>query len=97
MPNLSFGPALCSAVHQITQLPLDVHSMVAHADSLIEAFVRAGANRIAVHVEAVRHLHRTLTVIREHGVQPGVALGNPATPLMMLDSKPLANISIPSF
>jgi ribulose-phosphate 3-epimerase len=84
VPNLTFGPGLCSAVRQITQLPLDVHLMVADADSLLDAFVRAGANRISVHVEAVRHLHRTLSVIRERGVQPGVAL-NPATPLAFLE------------
>jgi ribulose-phosphate 3-epimerase len=84
VPNLTFGPGLCSAVRQITHLPLDVHLMVADADSLLDAFVRAGANRISVHVEAVRHLHRTLSVIRERGVQPGVAL-NPATPLATLD------------
>jgi len=84
VPNLTFGPGLCAAVRRTTKLPLDVHLMVANADALLEPFARAGASRIAVHVEAVSHLHRTLARIRELGARPGVAL-NPATPAAALD------------
>jgi len=84
VPNLTFGPGLCAAVRHITKLPLDVHLMVTNADELVEPFVQAGANRIAVHVEAVRHLHRSLTHIRSLGAQPGVAL-NPGTPASALE------------
>jgi ribulose-phosphate 3-epimerase len=84
VPNLTFGPGLCAAVRRITKLPLDVHLMVANADALLEPFARAGANRIAVHVEAVTHLHRTLARIRELGAAPGIAL-NPATSATALD------------
>jgi len=84
VPNLTFGPGLCAAVRRLTTLPLDVHLMVADADSLLEPFARAGASRIAVHVEGVVHLHRTLSRIRELGVSPGVAI-NPATPVGALD------------
>ena len=84
VPNLTFGPGLCAAVRRLTSLPLDVHLMVADADSLLDPFARAGANRIAVHVEAVTHLHRTLARIRELHLSPGVAL-NPATPVVALD------------
>lgn len=79
VPNLSFGPALCRTVRGLTELPLDVHLMVAHPDTLLEPFARAGANRLAVHLEAVPHLHRTLARIRELGLTPGVAI-NPLTP-----------------
>ena len=80
VPNLTFGPGLCAAVRRITALPLDVHLMVSNADDLVPPFAAAGADRIAVHVEASAHLHRTLTRIREAGAQPGVAI-NPATPI----------------
>jgi ribulose-phosphate 3-epimerase len=84
VPNLTFGPGLCAAVHRLTRLPLDVHLMVTDPDALVEPFVEAGADRISVHVEAVAHLHRSLTRIRALGAQPGVAL-NPATPASALD------------
>jgi len=84
VPNLTFGPILCAAARRCTALPLDVHLMVERPEPLIEPFVRAGANRIAVHAETVTHLHRTLTAIRELGAMPGVAL-NPMTPLAALD------------
>lgn len=84
VPNLTFGPGLCRAVRRLTALPLDVHLMVTNADALLEAFTEAGANRIAIHAEAVTHLHRSLAQIRALGAQPGVAL-NPATPLAALD------------
>ena len=84
VPNLTFGPGLCSVVSRITSLPLDVHLMVRNADALVEPFVRAGANRISVHVEAVTHLHRTIELIRASGATPGVAI-NPATPVGSLD------------
>ena len=84
VPNLTFGPGLCAAVRRLTELPLDVHLMVTNADDLVEPFAGAGAGRIAVHVEAVTHLHRTLGRIRELGAMPGVAI-NPATPVAALD------------
>lgn len=84
VPNLTMGPGLCAAVRHVTKLPLDVHLMVANPDPLIEPFVRAGADRISVHVEATPNLHRTISAIRELGARPGVAL-NPATSLAALD------------
>jgi ribulose-phosphate 3-epimerase len=84
VPNLTFGSGLCAAVHRITELPLDVHLMVADADALIEPFIAAGAARLCVHVEAVPHLHRTLARIRELGAAPGVAL-NPLTPTVAIE------------
>ncbi len=84
VPNLTFGPGLCAAVRRVTELPLDVHLMVADADALVEPFVVAGAARVCVHVEAVPHLHRTLARIRDLGAAPGVAL-NPLTPAAAID------------
>lgn len=84
VPNLTFGPPLCAAVRRYSRLPLDVHLMVADAAPLIDPFARAGAGRIAVHVEAAPHLHRLLADIRAHGMAPGIAL-NPLTPVSAID------------
>jgi len=80
VPNLTFGPAIVKAVRPATQLPFDVHLMIDNPDPYIADFAAAGANFITVHAEACPHLHRTLQLIREHGVRPGVVL-NPATPI----------------
>ncbi len=84
VPNLSFGPVVVAAVARHSTIPLDAHLMVVDPDPLLAPLARAGVARIAVHVEACRHLHRTLATIRELGVAPGVAV-NPATSLAVLD------------
>jgi len=84
VPNLTIGPAVTAAVRKVTQLPLDCHLMIEDPDRYVEAFVRAGADMVSVHVEAAVHLHRTLQAIRDLGAKAGVVL-NPATPLSSLD------------
>jgi ribulose-phosphate 3-epimerase len=83
VPNLTVGPAVAAAVHKVTRLPLDCHLMIEQPARYVEAFVEAGAEMISVHVEAERHLHRTVQRIRELGAKAGVVL-NPATPLAEL-------------
>ncbi|MFY9609240.1 MAG: ribulose-phosphate 3-epimerase [Blastocatellia bacterium] len=80
VPNITIGPLVVKAARRATDLPLDCHLMITHPDSYISDFARAGASMISVHVEAVVHLNRTLTAIRELGCRPGVVL-NPATPV----------------
>ncbi len=84
VPNLTVGPAVVSAVRRATELPVDCHLMIEDPDRHLEAFARAGAGMISVHVEVVRHLHRTVQAIRDLGAEAGVVL-NPATPLASLD------------
>ncbi len=84
VPNITIGPLIVSAVRPKTKLPLDVHLMINEPDRYIEAFKDAGAEIITVHAEAVRHLDRVVTRIREMGIKAGVAL-NPATPENVLD------------
>ncbi len=79
VPNLTFGPLVVGAVRRCTHLYLDVHLMIVHPESLLEAFVQAGADGITVHAEACPHLQGTLHTIRKLGVRSGVAL-NPSTP-----------------
>jgi len=84
VPNLTFGPPIVQAVRPHSQLPFDVHLMVEQPERLIEAFVKAGADRITVHAEACVHLHRVIHMIKELGLPAGVAL-NPATPLQAIE------------
>jgi ribulose-phosphate 3-epimerase len=80
VPNITIGPLIVEAIRPITKLPLDVHLMIDNPDHYIEAFAKAGADYITVHVEACRHLHRTIHYIKSFGVKAGVVL-NPATPV----------------
>jgi ribulose-phosphate 3-epimerase len=80
VPNITIGPLIVSAIRPITKLPLDVHLMIENPDQYIEAFAKAGADYLTVHVEADRHLHRTIQKIKSLGVKAGVVL-NPATPV----------------
>ncbi len=84
VPNLTMGPAVVKAARRATRLPLDVHLMIEHADLYIDAFADAGADWVSLHVEAVPHLQRTVTRLRERGLKAGVAL-NPATPLVSVE------------
>ncbi len=80
VPNITFGPLVVEAAHRITQLPLDVHLMIEEPERYLEAFAKAGANIITIHLEACRHLHRAVQQIVDLGCQVGVAL-NPSTPI----------------
>ena len=87
VPNITIGPLIVQALRPLadrTGAVLDVHLMIENPDDYVEAFAKAGADIITVHVEAATHLHRTIQVIRELGVKPGVTL-NPATPLNTLE------------
>jgi ribulose-phosphate 3-epimerase len=83
VPNLTFGPPVVAAMARRTRLPLDVHLMVSNPDRLLDAYLAAGAARVAVHYEAATHLDRLLSVIRGKGVRAGVAI-NPASPVELL-------------
>ncbi len=84
VPNISFGAPIIKSIKEITDLPLDVHLMIENPDQYIEDFVDAGADIITVHAEASKHLHRSIQLIRSHGVGAGVSL-NPATSPSVLD------------
>jgi len=80
VPNITFGPLIVKALRPLSNMPLDVHLMIAPADPYLAAFAEAGADHISVHPEAGPHLHRTLQAIRGLGKKAGVVL-NPATPV----------------
>jgi ribulose-phosphate 3-epimerase len=84
VPNLTLGPVVVEALRAATRLPLDVHLMIEEPERSLEAYVRAGADRVGVHVETCPHLHRTLAQIREAGAKACVVL-NPATPVVAIE------------
>jgi ribulose-phosphate 3-epimerase len=79
VPNISIGPDVVKAVRAHTGKPLDVHLMIAPCDPYLEAFAKAGADHIIVHVEAGPHIYRSLQAVRALGKKAGVTL-NPGTP-----------------
>jgi ribulose-phosphate 3-epimerase len=84
VPNITIGMPVVESLRRVTKLPLDVHLMIENADRYVEAFAKAGADGISVHVEASPHLHRTVQLIRAAGARPGVVL-NPATPASSIE------------
>lgn len=84
VPNITFGQPVIKAMRQRSRLFFDVHLMVEVPERYLDGFRDAGADMLVVHVEATRHVQRTLAEIRRLGMQAGIAL-NPATPLCMIE------------
>ena len=84
VPNITIGPLVVKAIRPHSKMLFDVHLMIMEPDRYIQNFVDAGADIITVHVEACRHLHRTITIVKESGVKAGVSL-NPATPIELVE------------
>ncbi|MEX0772172.1 MAG: ribulose-phosphate 3-epimerase [Balneolales bacterium] len=84
VPNISYGPMIVDAARRSSDAFLDVHLMIYNPDQFITDFVKAGADLISVHCEATPHIHRSIQLIKDEGVEAGVAI-NPGTPLELLD------------
>lgn len=84
VPNISIGLPVLEAVRRATALPIETHLMIVEPERYAEAFVRAGADIVTVHIETTAHCNRLLTTIRDAGAVPGITL-NPATPLVMIE------------
>ncbi len=87
VPNISIGLPIVQALRPLADehaLFLDTHLMIVEPEKYITAFADAGADLLTVHVETCPHLHRTIQMIKEAGMQAGVAL-NPATPTTTLE------------
>jgi ribulose-phosphate 3-epimerase len=78
--NISFGPAVVQAVNEANGIFLDAHLMISRPDHYLQRFIDAGSDLITVHVEADHDVSKTLQIIREAGLQAGLAL-NPGTPI----------------
>jgi ribulose-phosphate 3-epimerase len=78
VPNISFGPMIIEFIRKTTSKVCDVHLMIEEPEKYTEAFKKAGADILTVHVEACRHLHRNIQQIKQMGMKAGIAL-NPHT------------------
>lgn len=85
VPNISFGFPVIKAINKYAEKPLDVHLMIIKPERYISQFKEAGADTLIVHFEACPHLHSTLQVIKNEGMQTGVAI-NPHTAVNNLDA-----------
>ena len=80
VPNITLGPGIVKSLRKDVNMVFDTHLMIENPDNYIKDFVDTGSDLIVVHVEACRHLHRTIQNIKSYNVKAGVAL-NPATPI----------------
>jgi ribulose-phosphate 3-epimerase len=78
VPRFGLYPELLAELRSETQLPIEVHLMTKNPDPYIDTLVKAGANRIIVHLEALAHPLKTISLIKESGIEAGIAL-NPLT------------------
>jgi ribulose-phosphate 3-epimerase len=83
VPNISYGLPVIEQITKATTKPCDVHLMIMEPGRYAEAFQKAGASILTVHIEACPHLHRNIQQIKSLGMQAGVAI-NPHTPVESL-------------
>ena len=84
VPNISFGPQVVADLRPLTKLHFDVHLMLSHPDRYVEAFAKAGAERLTVHVEADHDVAKTLAAIKAAGLSAGIAMNPDADPRRVL-------------
>jgi ribulose-phosphate 3-epimerase len=83
VPNISFGLPVIEQIRKATTKICDVHLMIEEPEKFTEAFKKAGADRLSVHLEACRNLHRNIRQIKSLGMKAGVAI-NPHSPVELL-------------
>ena len=77
VPNISFGPEVVRVIRPVTKMTFDVHLMCSKPEILLEAFARAGADLMTVHVELGDRVTQLLWKIRSLGVKVGLAVNPP--------------------
>jgi ribulose-phosphate 3-epimerase len=92
VPNITMGPFLVQAYKRATRLPLDVHLMIERPERYLDAYAKAGAARLTVHIETCPHVFRILQEIKDLGCEAGVTL-NPGTPIRALEAV-LAHVNL---
>jgi ribulose-phosphate 3-epimerase len=85
VPNLTIGPFVIKQIKKNTKLPLDVHLMIDEPGRSIDDYIAAGADYLAVHYEAEKHIHRVIHRIKDAGVKAAVSI-NPATSVWVLEN-----------
>jgi ribulose-phosphate 3-epimerase len=80
VPNLTFGPKMVADLRGHSDKPFDVHLMIANPEQMAPLFIKAGADYVVFHIEALVHSHRLIQQIRELGANPGISIV-PSTPV----------------
>lgn len=83
VPRFGLYPEFVREIRQLTSLPIDIHMMVEEPVHQVQAFSEAGASRVVFHLESSRHPHRTVEVIREFGLEAGLALNPHVSPVSL--------------
>ena len=84
VPNISFGPQVVADLRPLTKLHFDVHLMLTQPDRFVAAFVKAGAERLTVHVESDHDVAKTIAAIKDAGLSAGIAMNPDADPRRLL-------------
>ena len=85
VPNLAYNPDIVRRLKETFDIPLDVHLMMAHPETLLDAFMNAGADILTIHCEIGSDVPGMLKRIRSNGVHPGIAV-KPGTPISAIQS-----------
>lgn len=86
VPNLTFGPDILKGFKACTDMFMDVHIMVDDPEKISEIFIKAGADMVTFHLEAVKDIDACVALcqkIRKAGAQAGVSV-KPGTPVNAL-------------
>jgi ribulose-phosphate 3-epimerase len=85
VPTITIGPLFAEACKRVTKLPLDVHLMIENPEKHLEAFARAGATNLTVHIEACKDVETVIAQIHSLGCKAGITL-KPSTPISSIES-----------
>lgn len=85
VPNISFGANIIKSIRPYSNLYFDAHLMIENPEWYIDTIANSGVDNITIHVEATKHLHRAIQMIKHHNISAGVAI-NPATDISFLDN-----------
>jgi ribulose-phosphate 3-epimerase len=83
VPNISMGPAVVAMARREVDIPLNVHLMLSRPDQYLDAFIKAGADTIHIHIEAECNVAKTLQQIRDRGAKPGITLNPDTSPRLL--------------
>lgn len=84
VPNISFGIPVLKSIRPATKMVCDAHLMITEPIRYVEAFVKAGADLITIHLEACEDVDATIAKIREYGCKVGISIC-PDTPVSTLE------------
>ena len=80
VPNITIGVPVVKSIRKITDLVLDVHLMIENPEKYIEPFVKAGADIITFHYEAVDNVDEIIEKIKSYGIKAGMSIKPKTSP-----------------